>query len=31
MLWTPNIISQPNDDDILALKEKLLDVLQTIS
>ena len=27
----PTIIGQPNDDDILALKEKLLDVLQTIS
>jgi hypothetical protein len=27
----PTIISQPNDDDLLALKEKLLDVLQTIS
>jgi hypothetical protein len=25
------IIGQPNDDDLLALKEKLLDVLQTIS
>jgi hypothetical protein len=27
----PTIIGQPNDDDLLALKEKLLDVLQTIS
>jgi hypothetical protein len=27
----PPIISQPNDDNLLALKEKLLDVLQTIS
>jgi hypothetical protein len=25
------IIGQPNDNDLLALKEKLLDVLQTIS
>ena len=27
----PTIIGQPNDDNLLALKEKLLDVLQTIS
>jgi hypothetical protein len=27
----PTITSQPNDDNLLALKEKLLDVLQTIS
>ncbi len=27
----PTIFGQPNDDDLLALKEKLLDVLQTIS
>jgi hypothetical protein len=27
----PTIISQPNDDIFLALKEKLLDILQTIS
>ena len=27
----PTIIDQPNDDDLLALKEKLLNVLQTIS
>jgi hypothetical protein len=27
----PTIVSQSNDDDILALKEKLLDILQTIS
>jgi hypothetical protein len=27
----PTIISQPNDDNLLALKKKLLDVLQTIS
>jgi hypothetical protein len=27
----PTIIGQPNDDAILALKEKLLNVLQTIS
>jgi hypothetical protein len=27
----PTIIGQPNDDDLLALKEKLLDILQTIS
>jgi hypothetical protein len=27
----PTIIIQPNDDDLIALKEKLLDVLQTIS
>jgi hypothetical protein len=27
----PTIISQPNNDNLLALKEKLLDVLQTIS
>jgi hypothetical protein len=25
------IIDQPNDDNLLALKEKLLDILQTIS
>jgi hypothetical protein len=27
----PTIIGQPNDDNLLALKEKLLDILQTIS
>jgi hypothetical protein len=27
----PTIISQPNDDNLLALKEKLLDILQIIS
>ncbi len=27
----PTIVSQPNNDDLLALKEKLLDILQTIS
>jgi hypothetical protein len=27
----PTIIGQPNDDDLLSLKEKLLDVLQTIT
>jgi hypothetical protein len=27
----PTTIGQPNDDDLLALKEKLLDILQTIS
>ncbi len=27
----PTIVGQPNNDDLLALKEKLLDVLQTIS
>jgi hypothetical protein len=27
----PTIIDQPNDDNLLALKEKLLDILQTIS
>ncbi len=27
----PTIIGQPNDDNLLALKDKLLDVLQTIS
>jgi hypothetical protein len=27
----PTIISQPNDESLLALKEKLLDILQTIS
>jgi hypothetical protein len=27
----PSIIGQPNSDDLLALKEKLLNVLQTIS
>ena len=27
----PTIISQPNGDNLLALKEKLLDILQTIS
>jgi hypothetical protein len=27
----PTIVGQPNDDNLLALKEKLLDVLQTIS
>jgi hypothetical protein len=27
----PTIIGQPNDDDLLSLKEKLLDVWQTIS
>jgi hypothetical protein len=27
----PTIIGQPNDDDLLALKEKILNVLQTIS
>jgi hypothetical protein len=27
----PTIIGQPNNDDLLALKEKLLDILQTIS
>ncbi len=27
----PTIIGQPNDDDLLALKEKFLDILQTIS
>jgi len=27
----PTIVGQPNDDDLLALKEKLLNVLQTIT
>ena len=27
----PTIVSQPNDDDLLSLKEKLLDVLQTVT
>jgi hypothetical protein len=27
----PTIVGQPNDDDLLSLKEKLLDVLQTIT
>jgi hypothetical protein len=27
----PTIVGQPNDNNLLALKEKLLDVLQTIS
>ena len=27
----PTIVGQPNNDDLLALKEKLLDVLQTIT
>ena len=27
----PTIVGQPNDEDLLALKEKLLDVLQTIT
>ncbi len=27
----PTIIGQPNDDNLLALKEKLLEILQTIS
>ncbi len=27
----PTIVGQPNNNDLLALKEKLLDVLQTIS
>jgi hypothetical protein len=27
----PTIISQPNNDNLLSLKEKLLDILQTIS
>ena len=27
----PTIVGQPNDDDLLALKEKLLNVLQTVT
>ena len=27
----PTIVGQPNDDDLLSLKEKLLDVLQTVT
>ena len=27
----PTIVGQPNDDDLLSLKDKLLDVLQTIT
>jgi hypothetical protein len=27
----PSIVGQPNDDDLLSLKEKLLDVHQTIT
>jgi hypothetical protein len=27
----PTIVGQPNDDDLLSLKEKLLDILQTIT
>jgi hypothetical protein len=27
----PTIVGQPNDDDLLALKEKILNVLQTVS
>ncbi len=31
LITQPTIVGQPNDKDLLALKEKLLDVLQTIS